>query len=128
MRTSPRNWCRMIKLGTPWRLVLFILVAVAYIPISSQPLIRSVKGIVADREGQPLPHAVVQIEDLTSLRISSFVTRDDGSYFFWELSCDRDYKLSARYRRVWGRSRTLSVFDSRRLAILNLKVNVKKEE
>lgn len=81
-----------------------------------------------DREGQPLPRAVVQIEDLSSLQIRSFVTQGDGCYYFFELSGDRYYKLSARYRRVWGPSRTLSAFDSRKMAIVNLKVDVKKEE
>jgi hypothetical protein len=128
MRSLPRNWCRMIKLGNPWRLVFFVVVAVAYVPALAQPLIRSVSGTVVDRQGQPLPRAVVQIEDLTSLQIRSFVTQGDGSYYFFDLSGDRDYKLSARYRRVWGRSRTLSAFDSRKLAIVNLKVDVKKEE
>jgi hypothetical protein len=128
MRTLPRNWYRMIKLGAPWRLVLLVLVAVACIPISAQPLIRSVQGIVLDREGQPLPRAVVQIEDLSSLQIRSFVTQGDGCYHFFALSGDRYYRLSARYRRVWGRSRTLSAFDSRKLAMVNLKVDVKKEE
>jgi len=128
MRTPPRYWYRMIKLGAAWRLVLLLLIAVASIPIFAQPLIRSVQGIVVDREGQPLPRAVVQIEDLSSLQIRSFVTQGDGCYYFFELSGDRYYKLSARYRRVWGPSRTLSAFDSRKMAIVNLKVDVKKEE
>jgi hypothetical protein len=83
---------------------------------------------VVDREGLPLPAAVVQIEDLTSLQVRSFITREDGAYYFCDLDPDRDYKLRARYRRVWGPSKTLSRFDSRKEATLNLKIDVKKEE
>ena len=128
MRGLTWSWGRMIGLATASKLIVFALVAVGCTPISAQSLICSVKGIVVDREGQPLPRAVVQIEDLRSLQIRSFVTRDDGSYFFSDLSCDIDYKLSARYRRVWGSAKTLSAYDSRKVAVINLKVDVKKEE
>jgi len=94
----------------------------------AQSLTRSVRGIITDREGTPLASAVVQIEDTGTLSIRSFVTRKDGVYYFMDLSPDQDYTIRARYQNVWGRAKTLTRFDSRKEATVNLKIDVLKEE
>lgn len=98
------------------------------IGIFGQSGIRTVMGTVTDSRGHLLSGAVVQVEDMTSLHIRSFVTAADGSFSFRDLSTDRDYRLRARYRRIWGGRKTLSEFDSRKVAIVNLKVDAQKEE
>lgn len=94
----------------------------------AQSWARSVRGVVTDRGGAPLSSCVVQIEDRATLDIRSFVTGNDGIYFFMGLSPERDYMLKARHRNVWGRAKTVSRFDSRKETTVNLKIDVLKEE
>ena len=70
--------------------------------------------------------AVVQLKNLKSLQIRSFITKEDGTYHFYELSPDVDYELKADFQGTASGSKTLSSFDSRREAIINLKLNPKK--
>jgi hypothetical protein len=87
-----------------------------------------VQGVVMDAGGRPIAGAVVQIEDLTLLQIRSFVTMANGRYHFCCLSFDREYQLRARYGRVWGSPKTLSMFNSRKQVTLNLGVDLKGED
>ena len=85
------------------------------------------KGIVVDHEGRPVGAAVVQVEDLISFQIRSFVTQEDGSYYFRDLTSNRDYTSRARYGRVWGSTRRLSAFDSRKEPTVNLRVDTRSD-
>jgi hypothetical protein len=89
---------------------------------------RSVHGIVRDRSGRPLGRSVVQIENMLTLNVRSYIVKNDGNYHFMRLSPDIEYTLKARYRNVWGAKKTLSVFDSRKNAEVMLTVDVEKEE
>ena len=89
---------------------------------------RFVRGIVTDRDGAPLASAVVQIEDTATLGIRSYLTGTDGTYYFIDLDPDRDYTIRARQGNVWGRAKTLSRFDSRKQATINLKIEILREE
>ena len=109
-------------------LAIILSVAVPFVRGSAQTVARSVRGVVTDREGTPLPSTVVQIEDTATLYVRSFITRNDGSYFFVDLDPDRDYILKAHHRNAWSRAKTLSRFDSRKEATVNLKVDGVKEE
>jgi hypothetical protein len=109
-------------------LAIILPVFTAFVCGFAQSSTRSVSGIVTDREGAPLPSSVVQIEDTATLDIRSFITGSDGAYYFMDLSPDRDYMIRARHRNVWGPAKTLSRFDSRKEANVNLKIDVLKEE
>jgi hypothetical protein len=109
-------------------LAIILSVAVPFVRGSAQTLARSVRGVVTDREGTPLPSTVVQIEDTATLYVRSFITGNDGAYFFMDLDPDRDYILKAHHRNAWSRTKTLSRFDSRKEATVNLKVDGVKEE
>lgn len=108
--------------------LIFLSVAGPFVYGYDQSSARSVRGVVTDREGAPLPSSVVEIEDTATLRIRSFIAGNDGAYYFMGLSPDGDYKLRARYRNVWGRAKALSRFDSHQEATVNLKIDVLKEE
>jgi hypothetical protein len=88
--------------------------------------VRSVQGVVLDDAGKPVPGAIVHIENTKTLQILSFITKDDGSYAFHGLSSNVDYALKAEYQNMTSNVKTLSVFDSRRNAVINLKLNKKK--
>jgi Fe-S cluster biogenesis protein NfuA len=78
----------------------------------------------ADESG--VSGAIVQLKNTKTLQIRSFVTKDGGSYYFQGLNPDVDYELKAEYQGASSASKTLSSFDSRKQAIVNLKLNNKK--
>jgi len=86
---------------------------------------RSVEGVVASAEDSPVVGAVVQLKNMKTLQIRSFITKEDGTYHFFELSPDVDYELKADFQGASSGSKTLSSFDSRKKAIINLKLNKK---
>ena len=87
---------------------------------------RSVQGTVTVADDSPVIGAVVQLKNTKTLQIRSFITKEDGTYHFYDLSPDIDYELKADYQGASSNTKTLSSFDSRRQTVLNLKLNPKK--
>ena len=76
--------------------------------------LRNVSGVVTDKRGNALPGAAVQLENLNNLSIMSYITAQDGRYYFNGLYDDIDYTLRAKYRQHWSERKTLSKLDSSR--------------
>lgn len=87
---------------------------------------RSVSGAVTAADDSAVVGAVVQLKNTKSLQIRSFITKEGGTYYFHELSPDVDYELKADYQGASSGPKTLSSFDSRKNATINLKLNPKK--
>ena len=87
--------------------------------------VRSVQGTVDDGDGRPVAGAVVKLKNTKTLQIRSFITKDDGGYAFHGLSTNVDYELKAEHQQAASDTKTLSVFDSRNSAVINLKLNKK---
>ncbi len=86
---------------------------------------RIVQGSVTDASGNPAPGAVVQLKDTKTLQVRSFIVQQNGEYHFAGLSTNVDYELKADKGGASSGSKTLSVFDSRKTAIMNLKLDKK---
>jgi hypothetical protein len=86
---------------------------------------RSVEGVVTDANDQVVEGAVVQLKDTKTLQVRSFITKQDGMYHFHGLSPDVDYELRAEHAGVSSGTKTLSAFDNRKSAIINLKLDKK---
>lgn len=86
---------------------------------------RSVQGAVTDATDNSVSGAVVQLKDVKTLQVRSFITKDDGMYHFHGLSPDVDYELRADYQGAASSSKTLSSFDGRKSAVINLKLEKK---
>ena len=86
---------------------------------------RTLKGVVSDQNGKPIQGAIVQVENARTMAIRSFITKKDGSYQFYELDPDVDYHLSAAYQHASSGSKTLSTFDERPVAFIDLRIEVK---
>jgi hypothetical protein len=84
---------------------------------------RLVQGVVSDNGGSPVQGAVVQLKDTKTLQVRSFYTQKDGRYHFAGLSTNVDYELKAEKDGAASGTKTLSVFDSRKTAIVDLKLN-----
>lgn len=87
--------------------------------------IRSVQGVVTNAEGHAVNGAVVQLKNTKTLQIRSFITRDKGAYYFRGLSTDADYELRATFNGA-SDTKKLSSFDSRKKAVMNLKLESKE--
>jgi protocatechuate 3,4-dioxygenase beta subunit len=88
--------------------------------------VRSVQGTVFDTNDAAVNGAVVQLKNTKTLQIRSFITKENGAYYFHGLSPDVDYELKADNNQGASSStKTLSSFDSRKEAVLNLKLSKK---
>jgi len=87
---------------------------------------RSVQGIVTGPDDKAVAGAVVQLKNTKTLQIRSFLSQQDGTYYFHGLSPDIDYELTARSGEGASGTKTLSSFDSRKEAVINLKLNAKR--
>jgi len=87
---------------------------------------RSVQGEVWGPDGKAVGGAVVQLKNEKTLQIRSFISREDGTYYFHGLSPDVDYELTARTTEEASGAKTLSSFDSRKDAVINLELKPKK--
>ena len=83
---------------------------------------RSAQGVVTDASGKPVAGAVVQLKDTKSLQIRSFRTEADGGYHFAGLSTNVEYELEAKYDGSTSGKKTLTVFNTDKVATVNLKL------
>jgi hypothetical protein len=90
------------------------------------PNIRMVQGTVTDSQGRPVDGAIVQLKNTKNLQVRSFITKDQGSYYFHNLDTNTDYELKAEYQDQVSPVKTLSSFDSRPKPVINLKLEPKK--
>jgi hypothetical protein len=89
--------------------------------------LRTLQGTVSSVQEQPVDGAVVQLKNTKTLQIRSFITKEHGAYFFHGLSPDVDYELRAEYQGTASSTKTLSAFDSRKQAVINLKLEPKSK-
>jgi hypothetical protein len=93
---------------------------------SEDEKLRIVQGAVTDAEDNPVSGAVVQLKNSKTLQVRSFITQQEGSYQFHGLDPNVDYTLKAESKGAASPVRTLSAFDSRKKAVINLKIEGKK--
>ena len=83
---------------------------------------RTVQGVVSAPDDSPIVGAVVYLKNTKTLQVRSFITQQNGTYFFHGLSPDVDYELRAENKGASSPTKTLSSFDSRKAANLDLKI------
>lgn len=88
--------------------------------------LRMVQGTVSDAQEKPVVGAVVQLKNVKTLQVRSFITQENGAYQFHGLDPNVDYSLKADYQGASSASRTLSAFDSRKQPVINLKIEGKR--
>jgi hypothetical protein len=89
------------------------------------PTTRSIEGTVLDARGSAVGKAVVLLKDTKTLQVRSYLAQPDGKYHFYGLSSDINYEVRAQANGMTSPIKTVSVFDSHQIVILNLKVNKK---
>jgi hypothetical protein len=91
-----------------------------------EPATRVVQGLVLSADEKGVSGAVVQLKDMRTLQVRSFISQDNGSYHFSELKMDNDYQLKADFSGTTSGWKTLSVFDTRKEPVMNLKLDKKE--
>jgi hypothetical protein len=107
--------------------VVFLILAMATFAFAQnknnkEPTERSVSGIVTDANDKPVPGAVVQLKNVKTLQVRSFITREMGDYYFHGLATDVDYELKADANAQASAVKTLSSFDTHAEARINLQL------
>lgn len=96
-----------------------------YASDKNAPTTRTLQGQVMKDSEAPLPGAVVYLKNTKTMGVRSFISDDKGYYRFTSLSPNVDYEVHAEYRGTKSETKTLSSFDSRTTATINLKMNAK---
>jgi hypothetical protein len=89
------------------------------------PQLRLLTGQVTTHADAPLADAIVYLKNTKTLAIKTFITDAQGNYRFPALSPNVDYEVYAEYKGTKSDVKTLSSFDSRQHAFINLKVDGK---
>lgn len=84
--------------------------------------LRAVEGVVSDGSGSPVNGAIVQLKDTKTLQIRSFITRENGAYMFQGLRKSVEYELKAKFKDRESSPKTLTIFDERQRATIDLKL------
>ena len=86
---------------------------------------RTLTGHVLDDREQPLQKAIVYLKNTKNLAIKTYISEPDGSFRFSGLASNIDYEVYAEHEGARSDTKTLSGFDSRRQANINLKIKGK---
>ncbi|HVZ18101.1 MAG TPA: carboxypeptidase-like regulatory domain-containing protein [Terriglobales bacterium] len=103
-------------------LSLFMAV-IPFVAAENSPATRTLQGQVMKGSEVPLPGAVVYLKNTKTMAVRSFISDNSGNYRFTSLSPNVDYEVFAEYKGAKSDTKTLSAFDSRATATINLKVN-----
>jgi hypothetical protein len=91
------------------------------------PNTRVIQGSVIDAHGVAVPGAIVLLKDTKTLQIRSYIAKKDGTYQFYGLSTDINYQVRAETQDMTSPTKLVSVFDSKRVIKVNLKIKNKKK-
>lgn len=93
----------------------------------NQPAQRSLQGQVMGHNDAPLEKAIVYLKNTRSLAVKTYITDANGNYQFNSLTPNTDYEVYADYNGQKSDTKTLSGFDSRPKAFINLHISVNKQ-
>lgn len=87
---------------------------------------RTLIGTVEDKSEKPVPQAIVYLKNTKTLGVKTYIAQKDGTYRFPELSPNIDYEVYAERNGMKSKTKTLSQFDDRPSATINLQINTNK--
>ncbi|MBZ5567459.1 MAG: carboxypeptidase-like regulatory domain-containing protein [Acidobacteriia bacterium] len=84
--------------------------------------VRALTGEVMDSRDQPIAGAIVYLKNTKTMAVKTYIVGQDGVYRFNALSSNVDYEVYAEHNNKKSDTKTLSSFDSRKTAYINLKI------
>ena len=114
----------LARISTAMVLLFALLCAPVYAAkkVEDPNLPRNLTGTVFDRERHPVPKAVVYLKNMRNLAVVTYITADDGSYRFNNLSPDVDYEVRAEHEGLKSQTKSLSSFNSSKEPRIDLKL------
>jgi hypothetical protein len=88
----------------------------------AQQQTRSLQGQVLDDRDAGVPSSVVYLKNTKTLAVKTFIADKEGIFRFNALSPSVDYEVHAEKDGRKSDTKTLSSFDSRKEATINLKI------
>ena len=85
--------------------------------------LRILQGTVFDQADKPVVGAVVQLKDVRTLQMRSYISKENGEYHFSSLKVDDDYEVEAKNQNMTSGPKKISIFDNRKIVIQNLKAD-----
>ena len=92
---------------------------------SSRGEARTLVGRVVTAQDVPVQKAIVYLKNAKTLAIKTYISEPDGSYRFPGLAANVDYEVYAEHEGARSPVKTLSGFDNRKQANINLKLGGK---
>ena len=89
--------------------------------------LRTVHGVVLDKEDAPVTGGVVYLKNTRTQVVATRIAKDQGEYSFSGLDPNVDYEIHAEKEGMMSGKKTISSFDSRKDIVVNLKMDKKKE-
>ena len=89
------------------------------------PQTRTLTGMVSNQHGSPLSDSVVYLTNTRNMAVKTYIVGKDGMYRFPSLSPNIDYQVYAQFQNHKSDTKTLSSFDSRPNAVINLRVDIR---
>ncbi len=86
---------------------------------------RLLTGQVFNHENQLLPGSIVYLTDTRTRVVKTYIVGSNGTYTFPALSPNVDYEIYAEFKGRKSDTKTLSQFDDRSYASINLRVDLK---
>ena len=87
---------------------------------------RTLTGMVLDKSDKPIGDAVVYLKNTKTLAIKTYISQNDGTFRFPELSLNNDYEVYAQKKGEKSKTKTLSQFDDREKPNINLLIDANK--
>lgn len=115
----------MSKLAARSVLIALSLALISTFALAQKTTTKTLQGKVLGSGGAPLAGAIVYLQDGKTNSIRSFISTDDGSYRFGQLSPDTDYQVWAQYKNEKSPTKPISSYDSRKQVTIDLHVKTK---
>jgi hypothetical protein len=120
-----KQFCRTIVNRSTMRQAAVIVFMVACLAFASAAVaqntaVRSVEGKVYDAQSAVVSGAVVYLQDGKTNDIKTFISTQDGSYRFGQLSMDVDYLIWADLKGKKSDKKTISSFNSKKQLVIDL--------
>ena len=93
--------------------------------IAQHDTTKTLQGKVLGSSDAPLSGAIVYLQDSKTNSIRTFISTNDGSYRFGQLSPDTDYTVWAKYKSDKSGTKSVSSYDSRTQVTIDLHIKAK---
>ena len=112
---------KKVVLAMALAMIVPAMVLTSVAPAAAQQQTRSLQGQVTD-ENAGAGNAIVYLKNTKTLAVKTYIADDKGLYRFNALSPNVDYEIYAEKGSKKSDTKTLSSFDSRKQATINLKL------